>query len=406
MKLKESFLYIVIVFCLLHLEAFAQEEKKEKEEEEKTEVDLPALTETRFPSRILKGIKYTGYFDIFGSYQTTRPKNGENPFSSYPFRGNEFGISYAYVQAKYEDDKMVGTVALNMGNIVDLMYEEQPTLLKLIREMSVGYKFNEKVWMDAGIFPSVYGTESFITKNNFHATRSITGDFSPDFEEGIRLNYHKGYWQAKMLLTNGWQVIQPAANSRRTFGTMIEYHVPGKIKINWSTFNGLTQQHPPVDMGPDVPLTFRQFNNLFVQYFAGRWSFQSVFDIGWQQSPDKTQWYSWIGNANSIRYKLTDKFSTAIRWDSYWDPHEMVMFPSMPDNYIRTSGAWLDTTPGGFQVDSFTWTLDYSPVQNVLFRLEGRTYHSRSNVAIFPDADTYRTDNSFVLMSMGFSFGK
>jgi hypothetical protein len=134
---------------------------------------------------------------------------------------------------------MVGTIALNLGNIVDLMYEEQPPLLKLIREMSVGYKFSEKVWIDAGIFPSVYGTESFITKNNFHATRSITGD--SDYEERLRLNYHKGYWQAKLLLTNGWQVIQPAANSRKSLGTMLEYHIPGRLKIRWSTYNGVIQ---------------------------------------------------------------------------------------------------------------------------------------------------------------------
>ncbi|MBY0432885.1 MAG: outer membrane beta-barrel protein, partial [Cyclobacteriaceae bacterium] len=74
----------------------------------------------------MQGIKFTGYFDIFSSYQTTRPRDGENPYSSYPFRGNEFAISYAFVQAKYEDSKIVGTVALNTGNIVDLMYEEQP----------------------------------------------------------------------------------------------------------------------------------------------------------------------------------------------------------------------------------------------------------------------------------------
>ncbi len=379
---------------------------QEQEEVEKTAVDEPAAKENRFPSKNLPGIQYTGYFDIFGTYQTTRPTNGENPFSSYPFRGNEFGISYAYAQAKYEGSKIVGTVALNMGNIVDLMYEEQPTMLKFVREMSVGYKFTEKVWIDAGIFPSVYGTESFITKNNFHATRSITGDFSPDFEEGFRLNYHKDYWQAKLLFTNGWQVLQPSANSRKSVGSMIEYHIPGKLKINWSTFNGLTQQHPPVDLGPTVPLTFRQFDNVFIQYFAGRWSFQTVLDLGWQKNAANTQWDRWVGNANSIRYKISDQFSTAIRWDSYWDPTEKVMFPSMPDNYIRTTGDWGNTVPGGFQVDSYTLTLDYAPVQNILFRFETRTYQSRNGVAIFPDGDTKRTTNSFALLSMGFSFGK
>jgi hypothetical protein len=234
----------------------------------------------------------------------------------------------------------------------------------------------------------------------------MTGDFSPDYEEGFRLNYHKGYWQAKFLVTNGWQVLQPSANSRKTLGTMLEYHVPGRLKINWSSFNGLTQQRPPVDLGPDVPLTFRQFNNVFVQYFAGRWSFQAVLDIGWQKSNDNRTWEQWIGNANSIRYKISDHFSTALRWDSYWDPTEKVMFPSMPNPYVRTTGDWPNATPGGFQVDSFTWTLDYSPVQNILFRLETRTYQSRNSVAIFPDGTSYRTSNAFVLMSIGFSFGK
>ncbi|MBY0435661.1 MAG: porin, partial [Cyclobacteriaceae bacterium] len=284
--------------------------------------------------------------------------------------------------------------------------EEQPPMLKFVREMSVGYKFKEQWWVDAGIFPSVYGTESFITKNNFHATRSITGDFSPDYESGLRLNYHKGFWQAKLLLTNGWQEIQPSANSRRTLGTMLEYHVPGKLKVNWSSFNGVVQQRPPIDLGPDAPLTFRQFDNLFIQFFAGRWSFQTVLDLGWQERPDKTGWDHWIGNANSVRYKVSDKISTSVRWDSFWDPTEKVMFPSLPNNFIRRNGDFINTTPGGFQVDSYTWTLDYSPIQNILFRLEARTYQSRNNVAIFPDEQTMRTSNTFFLESIGFSFGK
>ncbi len=394
---------VILFFEMASLNLFAQEVQ---EDVEMTAVDEPAAAENRFPSKNLKGIQFTGYFDIFGTYQTTRPTNGENPFSSYPFRGNEFGISYAYVQAKYEDSKIVGVVALNMGNIVDLMYVEQPSQLKFIREISVGYKFSEQWWIDAGIFPSVYGTESFITKNNFHATRSMTGDFSPDYEEGFRLNYHKGYWQAKLLLTNGWQVLQPSANSRKALGTMLEYHIPGKLKVNWSAYNGYTQQRPPVDLGPIVPLTFRQFNNVFVQYFAGRWSFQAVFDLGWQKSNDNTTWEQWVGNANSVRYKISDHFSTAIRWDSYWDPTEKVLFPSMPDNYTRTTGDWANNTPGGFQVDSYTWTLDYSPVQNILFRLEARTYQSRTGIAIFPDGGTKQKSTSLILASMGFSFGK
>jgi hypothetical protein len=384
----------------------AQEEEEMSLEVERTESDEPATAENPFNSITLKGIHFTGYADIFGSYQTTKPANGQNPYSSYPFHGNEMGISYAYVQAKYEDSKMMATVALHMGNIVDLMYAEEPTMLKMVREMSVGYRFSRRWWVDAGIFPSVYGTESFITKNNFHATRSITGDFSPDFEEGLRINYQKEYWQIKFLLTNGWQTLQTATNSRRAFGTMLEYHIPGRLKVNWSSYNGMVQQHPPVDLGLDVPLTFRQFDNFFVQYFAGRWSFYVVVDMGWQQNSTKTGWDHWVGNANSVRYRISDKVATAIRYDNYWDPHEKVMFPSMPDDYTRRSGNWPDTTPGGFQVDSYTWTLDYSPVQNLLFRLEARTYQSRTGVAIFPDISGKQVSSTQVLMSMGFSFGR
>jgi hypothetical protein len=58
----------------------------------------------------------------------------------------------------------------------------------------------------------------------------------------------------------------------------------------------------------------------------------------------------------------------------------MVMFPSMPDNYVRGLGRLGEQYTGGFQEYSFTWTLDYSPVQTQSFRLEGRTYHSRRQV--------------------------
>ena len=47
--------------------------------------------------------------------------------------------------------------------------ERKDYLLKFIRELSMTYRINEQIEFEAGIFPAVFGAETFINKDNLHA---------------------------------------------------------------------------------------------------------------------------------------------------------------------------------------------------------------------------------------------
>jgi hypothetical protein len=66
-------------------------------------------------------------------------------------------------------EKFLAKAAFHSGEIVDLMYRDEDYLIKFIRELSMTYRVNEQVEFEAGIFPAVFGAETFINKDNLHA---------------------------------------------------------------------------------------------------------------------------------------------------------------------------------------------------------------------------------------------
>lgn len=100
---------------------------------------------------------------------------------------------------------MTAKAAFHTGEIVGVMYAGEDYLYKFIRELSFTYRLTYKMEMEAGIFPAIYGAETFLNKDNFHAARAVMTDFAPDFETGVRLKYrYSRYWRTTLQITNGW----------------------------------------------------------------------------------------------------------------------------------------------------------------------------------------------------------
>lgn len=282
---------------------------------------------------------------------------GRRDYTSYPMYANQFSLAYAYVQAQYEiENKLRIRMAFHTGHTVDALYAEETNSTKIIRELAVYYHFNEKWAVETGIFPSYFGAETVLSKNNLHATRAYIADFSPDYEAGFRLHYkHNPYNTFSAMVLNGWQVIREN-NTTKAFALGWNVNKPGKIDGSWNFFFG-NEQTLQVDY-----TLFRHYQNVYYRiWLSKKLMILPVLDFVLERRPPgaSSGWNQVIAPAFSIRYGINEKIGVAARWDYIYDKANII-----PELYTGT--------PNGWQSNSATLTFEYLPIPQITMRLEGR----------------------------------
>jgi hypothetical protein len=281
---------------------------------------------------------------------------GRRDFTSYPLYANQFSLSYAFIQAQYEiADKFRFRLAFHTGHIVDALYVEETPSTKMIRELALYYHLSPKWAVEVGIFPSNFGAEILLNKENLHATRAYIADFTPDYEAGVRLHYKPNEFNTfTAMVANGWQVIRET-NTTKAYALSWTLDKPGKIAGNW---NLMFADEQPLT----APTTlFRHYQNIYFRVWLGeRWMILPVLDaMVERKNSDVPGWNSIVAPAFSARYSISDHFGVAGRYEYIYDPKSLV-----PE--LRTG------TPNGWQSNGVTLTWEYVPSDLVTFRIEGK----------------------------------
>lgn len=332
-------------------------------------------------------LTFSGYLEVYYSYDFANPVNHERPSFFYNFnRHNEVNLNLGFLKANYTTEKLRGNFALMAGTYSQYNLSAEQGLLKNVFEANVGVKISKKynLWVDAGIMPSHIGFESAISKDCWVLTRSILADNTPYYEAGVKLGYtskNEKLYLAVMYL-NGWQRIQRIpANQTPAWGTQLTYKPNSKITLNWSTYAGNEQ--------PDSLKQWRYFNNLYAHCpFGKKIGLIAGIDIGMQQIKKDTNAYNnWYSPVLIIQFKPTNKISIAARGEYYSDEKGVII----------TTG-----TPNGFQTIGYSLNFDYAIGENVLWRIEGRGLSSKDKVFIM-NKNTSK-ENYFLTTSLAISF--
>jgi len=326
------------------------------------------------------------YYDYIT--KTTVEDFGRRDYTSYPLYVNQFSLAYAYVQGQYEiPDKLRFRIALHAGHIVESLYNEEMKSLQLIREAAIYYFFIPKLAMEAGIFPSYYGAEIVLNKENIHATRAYIADFTPDYEAGFRLHYHvRKDMTLRFMVINGWQEIRDQ-NGRKALGFVWSVNKPYKIVGDWNMYWG--NEAP---LGEKVPV-FRHYQNLYYRIWLGkkkRWLLFPMIDFVMQKNNAKDRYDFVVSPALSLRYAITPKLGVAMRYDYLYDKADIV-----PE--LKTG------TPNGWQSHSGTATFEYLPLPQLTLRVEGR--YGTNKDAVFRNAtNTLVREDWYGIFAASFHF--
>ena len=311
--------------------------------------------------------------------------HGRRDFTSYPLYANQFAMAYGFVQGQYEiPNKLRFRFALHAGHIVESLYNEEPKSLQMIREAAIYYFFHPKLAVEAGILPSYYGAEIVLNKENLHATRAYIADFTPDYEAGLRLHYHfRKDMALRFMVLNGWQEIRDA-NGRKGYGFVWSVFKPFKIVGDWTMYwgNEAPRGEPPI---------FRHYQNLYYRIWLGkRWLIFPMFDFVMQKNNEKDRYDVVVSPAFSVRLALTEKVGLAARYEYLYNKADIV-----PE--LRTG------SPNGWQSHSGAATLEYLPLPQLTFRVEGR--YGVNKDAVFRDrANMPVKDDWYVYLGGAFHF--
>lgn len=324
-------------------------------------------------------VKVNGFVDFYYAYDFNKPLDMNRSYTTQPLRHNEFNLNFATLGVSYSKEMVRGNFTLQTGTYVQSNFTAELPLFKNIFEASIGTKLGN-IWIDVGIFPSHIGLEGILSNTNWTYSRSLASDYSPFFETGIRITSElTNQISAGLLLLNGWQNIRET-NSDKAFGTYLKFIPSNDALINWSTFLGN-------EIADSLASQFRIFNDFYYQQnVSNDFQFAVLFDIGLQQNSEHTLWNSWHTGYLMIKYLFSPQISASARIE-YFSDSKGIIAPTGTANNFQTTGASIN--------------LDFTPVENVMWRIEFRNLFSKDE--IYPSNNSVKSTDSFIVLSSAIS---
>jgi Putative beta-barrel porin-2, OmpL-like. bbp2 len=303
----------------------------------------------------------SGYADVYYQYDLNKPIDKLRPPFLYNFKKHDaLDANLVLLKAAYNDEKFRANLGVMTGNYAKYNLAAEPEFFRYIYEANVGYKFSDKISVDAGIFPSHIGCESAIAKDNWNLSRSLLAENSPYYETGIKFNYKPNdKWTFSLLGLQGWQNIKDY-NSSKALGTQIVFTPNEKIIFNSSSFIGNER--------PDSAKQLRLFHNFhFTYHISPKLKTLFMLDLGAERKLDKTGYNNWMGTALLLQYAVAEKFAVAARAEFYRDKNGVII-----SNYLRAK----------FESSGLAINMDYHPTKNFVLRAEMRSLHSKEKIFI------------------------
>ena len=299
---------------------------------------------------VAEGVRVGAFVDVYGAWDFSRPPSIDRAYTTQPARHAEVNVNLAHVELRLDRESVRGRLALQAGTSVQSNYAAEPRigsvsgpdLSRLIQEATVGVRAATPLWLDAGVFFSHIGQESWISRDNPVYTRSLIADYTPYYSAGVR-----AIWQASAVVTvhlhlvNGWQIVSET-NDEKAAGVRIEYAPKATLLLGYSNFVGN-------ELPDSVPARVRVFNQVFARLGRpDRTAAWLTADYGVQEASGGGA-DAWYGVALVVRHPLSDRVAISGRLERYADPDQVIV-TSLGAGGFETGGASLGvdvTAPGG-----------------------------------------------------------
>lgn len=337
-------------------------------------------------------VGFGAFVDTYYNYDFNTPPSSNRTlvtgalFGTQVTRSNEFNVNLAYLEAKISSDRVRGRFALQTGTSVQANYASEinglgtnstsVNLAELIQEAWAGYRICDHFWVDAGIFFSHIGLETWISRDNLLYTRSLLAEYSPYYEAGVKFTYEiSKLWTAQFLILNGWQNIYNVDQSK----------APALV-VTYSPSDDFTLTYDNIVFNEPGNLV-RFYNDVYAKYIATpALQLQAEVSAGSQVlagNSGTAYWYGWQADA---KYAFTPRFSLGARVEGFFDRNGIVVPTGTPNGFMTYAGG-LDA--------------DFQLAKNLVWRNQFQIYSSLDSV--FSSSNGSTSSDKYIVTSFGLS---
>lgn len=330
------------------------------------------------PSLLVAG-PVTGslYVDTYYAWQTQRPIDHTIfPGTTAP-RHNEISLNLAHLGLDVTGlEGPIGRLYIQYGSTVETIAGQDTTttrgffltnrLLQNVQQAAAGWHFHalHGINLEAGIFPSYVGLESYLPEENWAYSHAFMSDFTPYYFFGLR---------GQVFLTRRLKVEFWAVNGWQTFGEWHEARAGGYL-LNWRPRESLSLVNS-VYAGSEVegdPRSLRIYsdNNLQLRYyrnprdtFLRSLALSLVADLGYEHRGNAPS--GWVGGvALANRFDWSARWKSTLRADFFYDETQALSarFP------VGSAYPWTAHAP--LRAGGLTATVDFWPSPWLVLRLE------------------------------------
>ncbi len=363
-----------------------------------------------FTPSILMDINYTHSFNnpndntVVGS--TALSRNNEIQLSALHFGGDfSYGNAHARVMTQF------GTRSIVVPRNDYSPYRGQYRLTDAYRYLSeayAGYHIDEMygINIDAGMFMSYIGLNSYYQPENWEYQASFTSDNTPWFFNGVRVQiFPSKYLKIEPWIINGWQSYGKF-NTMPGFGGNITWMPNSDIKLLTNNYYGTDAALIPdrVRFQSDNSFLLRYYHNPISKGIS-RAAFSLTADIGFEKgggvngfsdadsAKGPAQYFESIMFYNRLWF-FENKMAWTIGGGYMTNPGRyLVLYPTgqasplpNPNNPTQTEGAFpFSANPGDkFEGWDISTNIDWMPNQSITFR--GEYVYRHSSVPYFAGA--------------------
>ncbi|MFT3796740.1 outer membrane beta-barrel protein [Flavobacterium sp.] len=323
------------------------------------------------------------YVDAYYNYSFHHPKDNTHTISSSIGRSNEFTINMASIGLETNYKNVIGRLWLQYGQMGSIVQDLDGTVghgrntsannLKYIREAAAGYHFDVAYGLnvEAGIFMSYIGLESYVIGENWSYQRSMPCDFTPFYFQGARVQFFPTkHFKTELWLLNGWQSYN-SWNRSLGIGSSSYWRPNENLQLVANFYlNGKDSRNTETSrFHHDNSVVYRYFKNKDANGIS-----QAAFSLnnhyGFQSGDGveaKDNYMLGTSLANRLWFNR-NKLALTLRGDYVTNPGAYLAFSPSP----VTDNDFNDALAAGKDLSIFqgTATFDIMPNDFVTFRLE------------------------------------
>ena len=373
-----------------------------------------------FTPSILMDVNYTHSFNnpndntVVGS--TALARNNEVQLSALHFGGD---FNYNGARARFMTQFGTRSIVVPRNDVSPYRGQYQlANVYRYLAEANAGYHLN--IWnginIDAGMFMSYIGLNSYYQPENWEYQASFTSDNTPWFFNGVRIQIHPNKnWKIEPWIINGWQSYGRFNKMPGIGGNITYMSSNGNFKV-------LTNDYYGTDAG-GIPQRkrFHSDNSVLLRYLnrpaskgISKMAFSLTGDIGFEKGggvngfkngdsiQGPAQYFASAMFYNRIWF-AKNKFAWTIGGGIMSNPGRyLVLYPTgqasplpNPNDPTKTEGAFPFSANIGDQFKGWdiSTNIDWMPNQSITFRLE--YVYRNSSVPYFAGAGGVTSQTGF-----------